>query len=169
MSDTPRPHDDDRRLIDDLLDDALGGGRAASPSAAEELIARLERDPAACDYLVERAVLHSRLRQSLRRRSLAKWAMSQAQTDIAPAAETAIDGGTHPRRLYRGWPAWLAAAACLTVIVAGWQLWSRPYAPVTVGIGLAGLATGRAMRGESHELTAGVLELKTRRGAELVI
>jgi hypothetical protein len=169
VSETPRLRDDDRRLIDDLLDDPLGGGHAASASDAEDLIARLERDPAACDYLVERAVLHSRLRQSLRRRSLGEWAVSQAQTDIAPAAEAAIDGGANPRRLFRGWPAWLAAAACLTVIVAGWQLWSRPYATVTVGIGTAGLATGRAMRGETHELTAGVLELETRRGAQLVI
>jgi hypothetical protein len=169
MSDVPRPHDDDRRLIDELLDDRLddmcASDRAACPTRAEDLLARLEHDPAACEYLVERAVLHVGLRQSLRRRSLADWAVSRAQ-----AGGVAVARRSRSPRL-----GWLAAAACLTVAAclavasAGWHLWSRPYATVTAGIGTAGLPTGRAVRGEIHELAAGVLELETRRGVQLVI
>lgn len=169
MSGTPRPHDDDRRLIDALLDDTLGSDCADTVPDAHDLLARLEREPAACDYLVERAMLHAGLRQSLRRRSLAEWAVSRAQADVMRPQEVSAAARRGSRRVFEGYRSWLAAAACLAVVVAGWQLWSRPYATVTTGIGTAGLATGRTVRGETHELTAGVLELKTRRGAELVI
>jgi hypothetical protein len=177
MNDTPRPHDDDRRLIDDLLDDLLdetvAGQQAEDRPDTADLLARLERDPAACDYLVERAVLHAGLRQSLRRRSLADWAVARAQADVTRPQDVTAAADRHPRayprRLFGGRTAWLATAACLAIAIAGWQLWSRPYATVTTGIGTAGLATGRSVRSEPHELTAGVLELETRRGAQLVI
>jgi hypothetical protein len=154
VSDRPLPYDDDRRLIDDLLD----GGLAHSP-AVDDLLARLEGDPAARDYLVERAVLHAGLRQSLSRRSLSEWAVSRAQ-------EHAVPRSRRPRGPVL---AWLAALACLVAVVVGGVVSSRPYAIVTVGIGTAGLDTGRAVRGESYELAAGVLELETRRGAQIVI
>jgi hypothetical protein len=169
MTDTPRLPDDDRRLIDDLLDDTLGGDRVDSAPGADDLLARLDREPAARDYLIERAWLHAGLRQSLRRRSLADWAVSRAQADMTQQQDVAIAARGHSRRVFHGRRAWLAVAACLAVVVAGWQLWNVPYATVTTGIGTAGLATGRAVRGETHELMAGVLELKTHRGAELVI
>ena len=153
MSNKPFLHDDDRRLIDDLLDGGL-----AHPPAADELLARLESDPEARHYLVERAVLHAGLRQSLSRRSLSEWAVSRAQEPKVPR-----------RRHARG-PliAWLAASACLLAVVIG-VIASRPYATVTVGIGTAGLDAGKAVRGEPYELAAGVLELETRRGAQIVI
>jgi hypothetical protein len=169
MSDTPRPLDDDRRLIDALLDDTLGSDQADTVPDANDLLARLEREPAACDYLVERAVLHVGLRQLLRRRRLADWAVSRAQADVTRPHDAAGAIPRGSRRLFEPYRGWLAAAACLALVVAGWQLRSRPYATVTTGIGTAGLATGRTVRGETHELTAGVLELKTRRGADLVI
>lgn len=156
MSDKPFPHDDDRRLIDDLLD----GGLAHAP-VADDLLARLESDPTACDYLVERAVLHAGLRHSLSRRSLSEWAVSRAQEHEREV----------PRSRWARGPvlAWLAAAACLLAVVVGGVMSSRPYATVTVGIGTAGLETGRTVRGEQCELAAGVLELETRRGAQIVI
>jgi ferric-dicitrate binding protein FerR (iron transport regulator) len=155
MSDSPRPLDADRRLLDELLDDSPANASAN----ADDILARLENDPAARDYLLERAVLHTGLRQSLRRRSLAEWAVARAQEDAAEPSRRsrlALLGG-------------LAAAACLTVAFAGWQAWSRPYATVTVGIGTIGLAAGGPIRSELHNLAAGVLELETRRGAQLVI
>ena len=154
MSNKAFLHDDDRRLIDDLLDGGL-----AHPPAAGELLARLESDPEARHYLVERAVLHAGLRQSLSRRSLSEWAVSRAQAKELP------------RRRYARGPvlAWLAASACLLAVVIGGMISSRPYATVTVGIGTAGLDAGRAVRGETYELAAGVLELETRRGAQIVI
>lgn len=82
MNDTPRTHDDDHRLIDELLDDGFAGGREDSCPDADDLLARLEQDPAACDYLVERAMLHAGLRRSLRRRSLADWAVSRPERSM---------------------------------------------------------------------------------------
>ncbi|MCE9630461.1 MAG: FecR domain-containing protein [Planctomycetia bacterium] len=155
MSDAPRLHDDDRRLIDELLDGRL----ASEPSAADDLLARLERDPVTREYLLERAALHAGLRQSLRRRHLTDWAVSRAQEDPPR-------GGRRPR-----WHvlARFTVAACLAGAFLAAVAWSRPYATVTMGIGTAGLATGRTVRGERHELASGVLELKTRRGAQVVI
>jgi catechol 2,3-dioxygenase-like lactoylglutathione lyase family enzyme len=163
MSDADRPHDDDRRLIDDLLDGCFGScfedGLGRAPAAAEDLLARLESDPSAREYLVERAVLHAGLRQSLSRRSLSDWAVSQSEEDAVPRS----------RRARRPVLAWLAASACLAAVVIGGLISNRPYATVTVGIGTAGLDTGRKVRGESYELAAGVLELETGRGAQIVI
>ena len=160
MSDNASAHDDDRRLIDDLLD----GGLAHS-AAADDLLARLESDSTARDYLVERAVLHAGLRQSLSRRSLSEWAVSRAQ-EQEQEQEHAVPRG---RRARVPVMAWLTASACLVAIVIGGLISNRPYATVTVGIGTAGLDTGRAMHGELYELAAGVLELETRRGAQIVI
>ena len=156
MSDKPFPHDDDRRLIDDLLD----GGLPHSP-AMDDLLARLESDPTARDYLLERAVLHAGLRQSLSRRSLSAWAVSRAQEkeQVVPRS----------RRVRGPVLTWLAASACLLAVIIGGVMSRRPYATVTVGIGTAGLDTGRAVHGEPYELAAGVLELETRRGAQIVI
>ncbi|MCE9630447.1 MAG: FecR domain-containing protein [Planctomycetia bacterium] len=158
MSNTPRPYDADRQLIDALLDDALESAIEGSPLDTADLLARLERDSTVCDYLVERAVLHAGLRHSLRRRSLASWAIAGAQADAAIT-----------RRRSRTSIAWLAVAACLAVAFGGWQIWSRPYATVTMGIGTTGLATGQNVRNEMHDLAAGVLELETRRGVQIVI
>lgn len=159
MSDTARPVDDDRRLIDELLDGDLADG----PDGADALLARLESDPATREHLLDRAVLHTGLRRSLGRRSLSEWAVSRARVPAAPLdAEPRGRGMRSPPLL------WLALTVCVAVVVAG-LIWARPYATVTEGIGTADLATGRSVRSEPHKLAAGVLELETRRGARLVI
>jgi catechol 2,3-dioxygenase-like lactoylglutathione lyase family enzyme len=160
MSDTLRPntlHPDDaeRELIDALLDDVALGASAD----ADSLLTRLETDADLCDYLLDRAILHAGLRRSLNRRSLADWAVARPQEDIAEAA----------RRTSRPLVWSVSAAVCLLVAVAGWQLWGRPCATVMVGIGTHGLATGNPLGRETHELTAGVLELQTVHGARVVI
>jgi hypothetical protein len=167
VSDAARPVDSDRRLIDDLLD----GGPADGPAATKDLLTRLESDPEAREYLLERAVLHASLRQSLARRDLAAWAVTQARaSEVSAKPNDAVPQGRGGRPpLLR----WLAAAICLAVAVGGGLasglISSRPCATVTAGIGTTGLATGRAVRCETVALEAGVLELETRRGARLVI
>jgi len=159
MTDESRPGGDYRRMIEDLLDNVTPESHGEPPLDADALLARLEGDPAARDYLVERAILHSRLRQSLRRRQLVSWAVTPTQKE-APAASP------------RAWPvllACLSAALCVALVFGAWQSAGRPYAVVKVGIGTADLATGHGMWREPHELSAGVLELETRRGAQLVI
>jgi hypothetical protein len=145
-------------MIEDLLDDAVAEG-SGEAFDADALLARLENDPAARDYLLERAMLHARLRHSLRRRNLTTWAVSP----------TPQGGPTSSRNSWSLVLACLSAAVCVALVLGGWRMESRPYATVMVGIGTAGLETGRGMWGEAHELTAGVLELETRRGAKVVI
>ena len=74
MSNSVRPDDADQLLIDELLDAAI----TESSPAIDGLLALLETDAEACEYLLDRAVLHAGLRQSLRRRSLGDWAVSRA-------------------------------------------------------------------------------------------
>jgi len=155
MSETLRPDEAERELIDALFDDADVGVSAD----ANELLTRLETDTELRDYLLDRAILHAGLRWSLSRRSLADWAVPRIQEDTATVARRT------PQLLV-----WLlSAAVCLIFAVAGWQLWSRPCATVMVAIGTQGLGTGEPVGREVHELAAGVLELRTRRGAQVVI
>lgn len=159
MIDQSRPHDDYCRMIEDLLDNVTPDTDAESSFDGDALLALLERDPAAQNYLVERASLHARLRQSLRRRSLVTWA-------VLPARQKSLGSS------WQLWPpivACVSAVVCFALILNGWQFAGRPYATVKVGIGTEDLATGLAMWEESHELPAGVLELETRRGVQVVI
>ncbi|MCX7429680.1 MAG: FecR domain-containing protein [Planctomycetia bacterium] len=142
-----------RQAIDELLD----GGFAGAAAAAADLLARLDGDADAREYLLERAALHAGLRQSLRRRRLAAWAM---------ARERAAAGRGRLRLAGLGG---IAAAACLLVGLAAWRSGPAAYAIVKIGVGTPGLATGAALRGEKHRLMAGVLELETSRGAQIVI
>jgi hypothetical protein len=150
------PFDDaSRQLIDALLD---GGLDATSPDAAG-LLARLDGDPVARDYLLERAVLHAGLRHSLRRRSLAAWVLSPTREHDAP----------RHRRSRLPWLVAIAVAACLIVGLFAWRSEDVPYATVKTGVGTPGLATGATVRAEKHRLVAGVLEFETSRGAQIVI
>lgn len=165
MSDCAPLGDADRMRIDDLLDGLLedGGDAQAGDDAqagAGDLVARLEMDPAARDYLLDRAALHAGLRRSLQRRRLSAWAIESS--DDRPTAGPPRGGRFRP-------VAWLAAAACLLVGIASWRSWAGPSATVTAGVGTAGLVTGDVVFREPHELKAGVLELETRRGAKVVI
>jgi hypothetical protein len=156
MSDSFHPDDTDRRLIDDLVD----GAASELSFDTVALVARLENDPDARDYLLDRAVLHAGLRQSLKRRALTDWAIARVQKDVAAAAM---------RRRSKALLWSLSTAVCLVIAAAAWQIWRLPCATVTHGIGTSGLATGKAVGREVHALTAGVLELKTRHGAVVVI
>lgn len=156
MSDARRPDDADRWLIETLLDAASRDSSADT----DGLIARLEDDAEALDYLLDRAVLHAGLRQSLRRRSLAEWAVAQAPQ--------ATPSTMAPRR-WRPILSSVAAAFLLIVALASSQLWGLPCATVTMGIGTTGLATGQTVGREPHELPVGVLELRTHPGALIVI
>ncbi len=155
MSNAVRPDDADRLLIDELLDAAI----TESSPAVDGLLTRLEGDSEAVDYLLDRALLHAGLRQSLRRRSLGDWAVSRAQKDTAAAA----------RRMWRPLLWTLSAAVCLTLAMVGWQSLAQRCATVTVGIGTTVLAAGKGVGREVHELAAGVVELRTRHGALVVI
>ena len=67
---------------------------------------------------------------------------------------------------------WLAAAACVALLAGGswwWQATQRVFATVLKGAGVEELADGTALRGEAHAIKAGTLELRTARGARLVI
>lgn len=67
---------------------------------------------------------------------------------------------------------WLAMAAGLVLFLGGvwwWQLELSVYAAVQSGAGVEELANGSRLRGESYEITAGSVELITRRGARVVI
>lgn len=77
------------------------------------------------------------------------------------------------RRNFAAFPVaarWLAAAACIALLASGWW-WQtqRVLATVARDAGVEELSTGAKLRGETHELKAGSVELSTRRGARLVI
>lgn len=165
MSDMPRPKDDDRRLIDGLLDGAL----VSVGSDAADLVTRLEHDAAAREYLLERAALHAGLRQSLRRRSLGAWAVSPANGEYGQSRDAPRVQRGKRSRTSRWLRVAAAVAACVAVALVARYGWDQPYATVTTGIGTAGLAVGREVRTETHDLAAGVLELETCRGVQLVI
>jgi hypothetical protein len=155
MSDSFHPVDDSRPVIERLLDDAWADPDEDS-AEREKLVAHLEGDPAAREYLLERAMLHVRLRHSLRRRGLATWAVDGSQRGAVKWSRRSV-------------LAWFSAACCVALAIGGGLFASRPYATVRVGIGTAGLPSGRGMWSEPHELAAGVLELETRKGATVVI
>jgi len=66
---------------------------------------------------------------------------------------------------------WLAAAACISLLLGAW-FWQdahRAYATVGKAAGVVELADGASLRGESYAISAGSLSLITARGARIVI
>jgi ferric-dicitrate binding protein FerR (iron transport regulator) len=59
-----------------------------------------------------------------------------------------------------------AAAAILAVTAAGWL---QPFATVAQAIGGGDLATGDTLRGRTYEIGSGLVELRTARGATVVV
>ncbi len=150
---TPLP-DADRRLIDEWLDDGL----VENPVGAADILNQLDHDSVARDWLIDRAMLHVRLRKSLCRRSLAEWSVPGRSANVRASAGRV-----------RAAAACVAAVACALVMVVAVRSWSRPYAMVTSGVGAADQVVGESLYNEFRELAAGVLQLETRRGAQLVI
>ena len=68
-------------------------------------------------------------------------------------------------------PRWLAAAACISLLLGAW-FWQdahRAYATVGKAAGVVELADGATLRSESYNISAGSLSLTTARGARIVI
>jgi len=81
--------------------------------------------------------------------------------------------GIAPRALI-AFPAavrWLAAAACVALLAGGGWWWrtQRVFATVVKDAGVEELSHGAKLRGETHELKAGTVELVTARGVRVVI
>lgn len=68
-------------------------------------------------------------------------------------------------------PRWIAAAASVALLLSGWwwQDSSRAFATVEKAAGVVEMLDGSALRGESHEISAGSVALITARGARIVI
>lgn len=67
---------------------------------------------------------------------------------------------------------WAAAVAIIIVLLTGtswWQASRSPLATVHSQIGDGDLVPGRELRGETHRLESGAVELRSRRGARIVI
>ncbi len=67
---------------------------------------------------------------------------------------------------------WLAVAVCLALFLGGswwWRAEQSVFATVHLGAGVEQLADGARLRGESYKITAGSVELITKRGARVVI
>ena len=68
-------------------------------------------------------------------------------------------------------PRWIAAAASVALLLSGWwwQDSRRVFATVEKAAGVVEMIDGSALRGESHEISAGSVALITARGARIVI
>jgi len=66
----------------------------------------------------------------------------------------------------------VAVVACILLLLAGtwwWQMSRQAWATVQSRVGVGELAEGTELRGELHEFEAGVVQLVTARGAQIVI
>ncbi|MEZ5304638.1 MAG: LamG-like jellyroll fold domain-containing protein [Verrucomicrobiales bacterium] len=76
------------------------------------------------------------------------------------------------RRLALVGARWLAAAACLALLLGGalwWQNASRAFATVAASVGADALPAGMELRGGDFQLQAGTVEMVSANGARLVI
>jgi hypothetical protein len=76
-----------------------------------------------------------------------------------------------PTRWLTASPRWLAAAACLSLLLGAW-FWQdtlRAFATVGKAAGVVELTDGASLRGESYHISAGSISLITARGARIVI
>ncbi len=76
-----------------------------------------------------------------------------------------------PTRWLTASPRWLAAAACISLLLGAWfwQDTHRAYATVGKAAGVVELADGTKLRGETYDIAAGSISLTTARGARIVI
>jgi len=76
-----------------------------------------------------------------------------------------------PTRWLTASPRWLAAAACLSLLLGAWfwQDTHRAYATVGKAAGVVELTDGTELRGETYAISAGSISLITARGARIVI
>ena len=76
-----------------------------------------------------------------------------------------------PARWLTHSPRWLAAAACISLLLGAWwwQESHRAFATVGKAAGVVELADGASVRGETYDINAGSVALITARGARIVI
>lgn len=76
-----------------------------------------------------------------------------------------------PTRWLMPSPRWIAAAACIALMLGAWwwQDSQRAYATVGKAAGVVELADGARLRGETYDISAGSVSLITARGARIVI
>jgi hypothetical protein len=76
-----------------------------------------------------------------------------------------------PTRWLTASPRWLAAAACISLLLGAWfwQDTHRAFATVGKAAGVVELADGTKLRGETYHIGAGSISLTTARGARIVI
>lgn len=146
-----KTHPDLDALTEAYLDGTIGGQQAA------RLNALLADDADTRRAFAERLNLDS---------SIAAAAAGWMPEELAPATRH-----PHPARL----PAagrWLALAACAAILIGAgwwWQAPQREFAEVSRSFGVEALAAGTALRGATHTIDAGTLEIVTARGARVVI
>ncbi len=76
-----------------------------------------------------------------------------------------------PTRWLTHSPRWIAAAACISLLLGAWfwQDTHRAFATVGKAAGVVELADGASLHGESYAISAGSVSLITARGARIVI
>ena len=96
--------------------------------------------------------------------SAAGWEREQMEPPVKSSPSYTIIPFPSARR-------WLAAAACVTLLASAGWLWRTQRVPATVvnDAGVEELSNGTHLRGETHSLEAGSVELVTARGARIVI
>ncbi|MCX6854616.1 MAG: FecR domain-containing protein [Verrucomicrobia bacterium] len=145
--------DSERQLVDLYLDGVLPKSEHAL------LFQRLETDPEALVYLALRTQLNVDLRRSFKRRRLQQMAVAAAATSTV----------CQTRFHWLSWRPLAAAAACAALLVGGGLWWQIMLATVVNDAGVEELSNGAMLKGETHSLKGGSVELITSRGARIVI
>ncbi len=133
-----------------------------SPEMRQEFIELLNLDSAlsiVCEPVNEEEVTAF----EVKRPSLTQVDHSEADSPPADSSNRLLS-----RSLFR----LAAVAACLTLLIGGtwwWHASQQVWATVQNRIGFGGLKEGIELRGELHEIDAGVVQLVTAYGAEIVI
>jgi hypothetical protein len=97
--------------------------------------------------------------------SAAGWERQQMESPVKSSPSQTITASPSARR-------WLAAAACLSFLASAgwwWQDSQRLRATVVKVAGVEELSQGTMLKGETHSLKGGSVELLTSRGARIVI
>lgn len=142
------------KLIDSYVDGSI------SAEGMEELNELLRDDAEARREFAELLNLDSALAAAA-----AGWDLEKSELgENAPAPDKAVNFPVAAR--------WLAIAACMTLVFGGswwWRMQQSVFATVHSGAGVEQLADGARLRGASYEISAGSVELITKRGARVVI
>ncbi len=147
-------HDHDFRRLQEYVDGT------ASKEDVERLNSRLRHDAGARRDLMELLNLDSAL--------AAISESGEYEAAAEPATETEIQ-----RPPARRFATAAVAVACAAMVLFSCGLWwhssSHVWATVQNGIGVTELQSGTALRAETHQIAAGIIQLVTSRGVHIVI